>query len=111
MKEQKIQSAKIEDMANGWFIGDFEPSLYKTPVVEVAVKYYKTGDRVEEHCHKLVTEYLVIVEGEAEVVGRRYKKGDIVVILPGVKSDFTAITDVSLTVVKIPGIKDDKHFD
>lgn len=110
MKNQSIQTAKIEDMANGWFIGDFEPSLFKTPVMEVAVKYYKAGEAIEEHYHKLATEFMVVVEGEAEVVGKRYKRGDIVIMMPGVKANFVAITDVSLTIVKVPGIKDEKCF-
>lgn len=111
MSKKEIQSARIEDMVNGWFIGDFEPSLFKTPVVEVAVKYYKAREKVEEHYHKIVTEFIVIVEGEAQIENKHYKKGDILTIEAGTKVDFTAITDVAITVVKIPGIKDDKCFE
>lgn len=111
MSSKEIQVMRIEDMANGWFIGDFEPSVYKTPVMEVAVKYYKAGEKVEEHYHKLVREFTVIVEGEVEISGKRYKRGDIVRIDPGVKAGFTAITDVAMTVVKVPGVKGDKYFE
>lgn len=109
--KNEIRLAQIKDMANGWFIGDFEPSLLKTSVMEVAVKYYKAGEECEEHYHKLATEYAVIVEGEAEVNEKRYGKGDILIIEPGVKMSFTAITDVAVVVVKVPGVKDDKYFD
>lgn len=111
MSEKEIKSAKIEDMANGWFIGDFEPSLFKTPVMEVAVKFFKAGEKIEEHYHKLATVFTVIVEGEAEICGKRYKKGDIVIVEPKIKEDFIAVTDVAVTVVKVPGVKNDKYFD
>lgn len=35
---------KLDDMTRGWFVGNFEPSLYITNDVEVAVKQYKAGD-------------------------------------------------------------------
>ena len=36
---------KLDDMIGGWFIGNFNPSLYKTNDVEVAVKSYKAGEK------------------------------------------------------------------
>ena len=30
----------LDDMTRGWFVGDFEPTLYRTDAVEVAVKHY-----------------------------------------------------------------------
>ncbi len=106
MKKKEVQSVKIGEMRNGWFIGDFESSLFKTPVVDVGVRYYKAGEEIAEYCHKLATEFLVIVEGEAEVAGKRYKRGDIVIVEPEVNIGFIAITDVSIAVVRIPGVRD-----
>ena len=31
---------KLSDMVCGWFVGDFEPTLYKTTDVEVAVQKF-----------------------------------------------------------------------
>lgn len=104
MKKKEIQSVKIGDVVDGWFIGDYESSLFKTPVVEVGVKYYKAGEKLAEYYHKLATEFIVIVEGEAEIAGKHYKRGDIVIVEPGVRIDFGAITDVSIAVVRIPGV-------
>ena len=39
-----MKTAHLEDMIRGWFVGNFEPTLYKTTVVEVAVTSYEAGD-------------------------------------------------------------------
>ncbi len=100
----------LNNMVKGWFIGNFDPSLFKTNDVEVAVKRYKAGDHEQKHYHKIATEYTVIIEGEVEMNGVRYKKDDIVVMEPGDATDFTAITDSINVVVKMPGANDDKYL-
>lgn len=100
---------KMNEMINGWFIGNFEPSLCKTNDVEVAIKKYKIGDYEGEHYHKIATEYTVIVSGKVLMFGREWSEGDIIVVEPNDITDFTAITDVTTVVVKIPGANDDKY--
>ncbi len=101
---------KLSNMTKGWFIGNFTPSLFKTNDVEVAVKRYKAGDHEDKHYHKIATEYTVIVDGEVEMNGVRYYKDDIIVMEPGDATDFTAITDATNVVVKIPGANNDKYI-
>lgn len=105
-----IEKYNLKEMQKGWFIGDFEPSLYTTNKFEVAVKQYKAGDREESHYHKIAVEFTVILFGEVKMSGIFYKQGDIIKIKPGSSTDFEAITDVSTVVVKIPGAKDDKYL-
>jgi quercetin dioxygenase-like cupin family protein len=100
---------KIKDMVKGWFIGNFEPSLFKTNDVEVGLKEYQAGDYEDAHYHKIATEFTVILNGEVEMNGNRYVDGDIIVIKPGVSTNFKAITDVTTVVVKIPGANNDKY--
>ena len=104
-----MKIAKVSDMIKGWFIGDFEPTLWKTNDVEVAVKHYKAGDAETAHFHKIATEFTVITAGTVEMNGVQYQAGDIVVIERGEVTDFRAITDVTTTVVKIPGAANDKY--
>ena len=99
----------LNNMTKGWFIGNFDPSLFKTNDVEVAVKRYKAGDHEDAHFHKIATEYTVIIEGEVEMNGVRYGKDDIIVMEPGEATDFTAITDSVNVVVKMPGANNDKY--
>ena len=100
----------LSDMTRGWFIGDFLPTLYKTQDVEVAVQHFPAGTIEAEHYHAIATEITVIVSGEAEMQGKRVKAGDIVVLQPNEVTGFKAITDVTTTVVKIPGAKNDKYL-
>lgn len=109
MQDEKIGSARIEEMKGGWFIGDFEPSLYKTQDVEVAVKSYKAGESEGKHFHKIATEYTVVTKGRIRMQGEVFGVGDIVIVKPGQATDFTALEDSMTTVVKIPGAKDDKY--
>ena len=102
--------ANLKEMTKGWFIGNFSPTLFNTEAVEVAIKEYPSGFREEWHYHKVATEFTVIIVGEVEMNGRRYSKGDIVVIPPGEGTDFVALTPVITTVVKLPGATRDKYM-
>ena len=105
-----MKTAKLEDMVRGWFVGNFEPSLYKTNDVEVAVKQYKAGDQEQRHYHKIATEITAIISGEVEINGRKYQAGDIIVIEPGEGVDFSVVTETVNVVVKIPGANNDKYL-
>jgi hypothetical protein len=94
----------------GWFIGNFEPSLFKTNDVEVAVKHYNQGDYDEEHFHKIATEFTIIVKGKVRMLGKEYIEGDILTISPMESTDFLALTDATTVVVKIPGANKDKYM-
>ena len=50
---------KLSNMKGGWFIGNFEPSLFKTNECEVAVKSYKKGDKekYKSGWKKIINEY------------------------------------------------------
>lgn len=105
-----MKVSHIGKMVKGWFIGNFEPSLFKTNDVEVAVKYYRAGDAEGSHFHKIATEYTVIISGQVRMNGIEYGEGDIVVMEPGDVTDFTALTDAVNVVVKIPGANNDKYI-
>mgnify|MGYP000116608396 FL=1 len=104
-----LEKYKLEDMIKGWFIGNFEPSLYKTNDVEVGIKKYSAGDYENSHFHKIATEFTVIISGTVEMNGVQYFENEIIKIIPGVKTNFKAITDVITVVVKLPGANNDKY--
>lgn len=101
--------AKLDSMKGGWLVGNFEPSLYKTNDVEVAVKRYNAGDYENWHYHKIATEITTIISGCVEMNGQIYKEGDIIVIEPGQGTDFRAVVETINVVVKIPGANNDKY--
>lgn len=105
-----MKVAKLVDMVKGWFVGNFEPTLYRTSDVEVAVKHYKAGDYEDKHYHKIATEITVVVSGKVKMNGAEYKSGDIIVLEPCEASDFLAVTDAVTVAVKLPGANNDKYL-
>jgi len=105
-----MKTSNINDMTNGWFIGDFIPTLFNTQDVEVAVKKYQKGDVDPKHYHKKATEITVIVSGRVKMNGVEYNAGSIIIIEPFEATDFEALEDTVNTVVKLPGAKNDKYL-
>lgn len=105
-----MKTARLDEMTKGWFVGDFAPTLHRTPDVEVAVKFYTAGDCEAAHHHEVAREFTVVTSGEIEMNGKRYAVGDIVIVEPGEVSDFKAITNAVTTVVKFPSDRDDKYL-
>ena len=104
-----MKKAQLDDMFKGWFVGDFNPTAFSTDQCEVAVKTYKEGDSDAAHYHKLAHEITLVLNGTVSMLDQTWQSGDIVVIEPGEVSSFTALTDATLVVVKVPGAKDDKY--
>lgn len=106
-----MKVARLDSMINGWFVGDFIPTIYKTDSCEVAVKKYAKGDYEEKHYHKIATEITVIVSGHVKMFDCEYKEGDIIVVNPGEATSFEALEDSVNVVVKLPGILNDKYVE
>lgn len=100
----------INNFTKGWFIGDFEPSLYKTNQCEVGIKKYKKGDKDPAHYHKLSKEFTVVINGIINMSGITYKNGDIVTVNENEISDFECIEDATLVVVRTKSEKNDKYI-
>lgn len=101
----------IKEAIKGWFVGNFEPTAYRTTDCEVGIKEYKQGDFEASHHHKIATEITVVIQGTVEMCGRTYAEGSVITILPGESTSFKAVTDAKTVVVKLPGANDDKYLD
>ena len=73
----------LEDMKGGWFVGDFDPVVYKTKEFEVGVKYYRKGDSEPRHVHKIGTELTLICSGRVRMNGQIIEDKEIVIMHPG----------------------------
>jgi len=104
------EHARLDDMFKGWFVGDFQPTIFNSKDVEVAIKYYKAGDVEELHHHKVSTEITVVVEGQVRMLDKIWSKGDILLLEPNTSTSFEAITDAINVVVKLPSAKNDKYI-
>lgn len=106
-----MNKCNLSDFVRGWFVGAFEPSLFKTTAVEVAIQHFKKGDNEASHCHKIATEITVIVSGKASINDNILDVGDIIRIEPGEYTKFEAIEDTITAVVKLPGVLNDKYLE
>jgi quercetin dioxygenase-like cupin family protein len=105
-----MKTSNLNAMTKGWFIGHFEPTMFKTKEVEVAVKHYAQGDHEARHFHKVATEFTVIISGRVRMNQIEYEPGTIIQIEPGEETDFEALADTVSVVVKLPGYNNDKYL-
>lgn len=105
-----MQVVKLNGMTRGWFIGNFDPSLYKTEEFEVGVLKHLKGEKWPAHYHKLATEYNVLLSGSMFVCGQELVAGDVFVIEPNEVADPIFHEDCTIVCVKIPGKPKDKYL-
>jgi hypothetical protein len=106
-----LERIPLSNFTKGWFVGRFEPTLHATDDVEVAIKHYCAGDFEASHHHKIATELTAVVSGRVLMSGEEIGPGEIIRIPPGQSTDFTALTDATTVVVKLPCVAGDKYTD
>lgn len=104
-----MYKSSLNSMENGWFIGDFTPSVLRTKDFEVAIKKYKKGSLEKEHYHKIATEITVIISGKVRMFDQYFLENDIIVVMPGDSTSFEALEDTVTLVVKQPSSTNDKY--
>lgn len=104
-----MKITKFEDYKGGWFVGDFEPTAFKTKDFEVCYKQHKAGEKWDTHYHKIGTEINVLIEGEMIIQNQHLVKGDVFVIYPFEIADPEFLTDCTVLIVKTPSDTNDKY--
>jgi mannose-6-phosphate isomerase-like protein (cupin superfamily) len=97
---------KIDDMIGGWFIGNFEPTAYKTDQFEVSYKLHPKGQRWDVHYHTDVTEINYVIRGEMTIQGKLLSSGDIFILEPYEIADPEFLIDTEIICVKTPSLND-----
>jgi mannose-6-phosphate isomerase-like protein (cupin superfamily) len=106
-----MKRAHIDNMIRGWFIGDFEPSVYRTVGFEVGLMRHTKQDGIRPHLHREVTEYNLVTRGRFVVNGESLGMGDIFIIEPGMAVVIEFLTEeVDVICVKVPSIPSDKEY-
>jgi hypothetical protein len=100
---------RLENFTKGWFVGDFQPSIFQSSEVEIGVKMYEAGEEENSHHHKVATELTCVVQGTIQMNDEIFSEGDIVEVLPHEVIKFKSITRSITVVVKSPSIKNDKY--
>ena len=99
----------INNFKNGWFIGNFTPSVFKNPFFEVAHHHHKAGYCGQAHTHKIAQEVTYIVKGSLVASGKHLKTGDMFVYSPHEVANVMFVEDTDLIVIKWPSVPNDKH--
>jgi quercetin dioxygenase-like cupin family protein len=101
---------KLADFTRGWVVGDFKPAVLNSKDFEFMVREYKKGEKDPNHIHKIAHEITVIVSGKCKMFNKIMGPGDIIHLEPNDASDFEALEDTVLAVVKTPSVIGDKYL-
>lgn len=105
-----MQVYNLNDFTRGWVVGNFSPTLAPLDAAEVGIKRYRAGDYEPKHMHKIADEITIVIDGNIVMGGKSLFKNDIIVINKGESVGFSALTDATICVIKVPFAKDDKYL-
>ena len=103
-------ASHISKMFKGWFVGDFEPSVFKTSACEAAIKKYSKNEYEPLHFHKISTEITILITGRIRMSDKIWENGSIIIIEPNDRTSFEALEDSVIVVIKIPSVPNDKYL-
>ena len=99
---------KLKDMVSGWFVGNFEPTAYKTEHFEVCYRVHPKGEKWDLHYHKEGTEINLLIKGKMTMQGKELSSGDVFIVYPYEISDPVFLEDCAIVCVKTPSSTEDK---
>lgn len=99
----------LKDMHRGWFIGNFEPSIIKTDLFEVALLTHYKNEDWPKHFHKEAYEVNLLISGTMQIHDTKLFPGDIFLIEKNeiVKPIF--FEECKIVCIKSPSIPGDKY--
>ena len=50
-----MDKINLDQFVRGWIVGGFEPTLFNTTDVEIAIQEFKKGDKEASHCQFIST--------------------------------------------------------
>jgi hypothetical protein len=105
-----MQVSNISNFTKGWFVGDFDPSIFRNPFFEIAHQKHEAGYKTPKHFHKVTTELTYIVKGKMRVGDQVLGEGSIFVYEKGEIADSEVIEDIDIIVLRYPSIPTDKYL-
>ena len=99
----------LKNMFRGWFVGNFEPSIYKTDQFEVGVLFHPKGEKWPKHFHKEAVEINVLISGKMVLNGEELTPGNIFLIEKNEIVEPEFLEDCTIICVKSPSVPGDKY--
>lgn len=104
-----MKKYNLKDFYRGWFIGNFDPNIFKTDNFEVGLLSHSKGEQWAKHYHVIATEYNLLVSGSMIIHKTKIEPGDIFVLEPYEIADPEFLEDCTVMCIKIPSIPGDKY--
>lgn len=104
-----MQVIRQQKWTGGWFVGNFEPTAFKTDDFEVCLKRHPKGEKWSVHYHKVATEINYIIRGKMTIINQTLKAGDVFIIERNDIADPEFLEDCELIVIKVPCAPNDKY--
>jgi len=98
-----------ENFIDGWFIGDFNTSVFRTKDFEVCYKIHEKNEIWPKHYHKIATEINYLMKGKMIIQNKELIVGDVFIIYPEEVADPIFVERCELIVIKIPSVINDKY--
>ncbi len=99
----------IKEYFKGWYVGNFEPTIFKTDACELGYKLHKQWSEWERHSHQAV-EVNFLIRGKMKVNDTVIYEGEVFLIESGEVTKPTFLTDCEVIVLKVPCIPNDKFI-
>lgn len=103
-----MKITRIEDYKNGWYVGNFNPTAYKTNGFEVSYRTHLKGEKWDWHYHQHLDEINLLIRGNMKIQGQVLLSGDIFILEPYEIADPEFIEDCEIICIKSPNITNDK---
>jgi choline kinase len=103
-----VSLSNMNEMTRGWFIGDFEPSVFNTKDFEVGYLHHKKGELWQVHYHEFMTEVNVLIKGKMILNDLEINEGQIFVIHKKEIACPIFLEDCFIICIKIPSVIGDK---
>lgn len=97
-----------DDFTQGWFIGDFTPSIWRTSAFEFGYKHHKAGEEWDVHYHEHMDEVTFLLEGQMRIQGALLVGPVLFLLERGEVADPEFLTDCKVFVIKAPSVPGDK---
>lgn len=102
-----MEKINMKKMKRGYFIGDFEPSAFRTNQVEICYKGASKYTLDAGYYRKIDVQFIFLNRGTAEINGKKFKKFDLIKFEPGEVINIFALTNIEMTIIRFPGTKGD----
>jgi hypothetical protein len=103
-----IQIHKLEDMFRGWYIGNFEPSIFKHAGIECGYLLHKKGEKWPTHYHNNIIEVNLLIKGKMILNDIEINENEIFVIDKKALACPIFLEDCYIVCIKIPSMVGDK---